>query len=180
VGGLVIADGRMTVDDGTQRRFDTDDGYFHILGALSGSQFFPARDVLVNFNNTVDSINTTTDYNLGAVPDACDAILGSIRCTYSGGAVGGLTNVAYFSIFGGGTYVHVFDGYRSREGRSVSGNQCVFYTFTIEGPAGGRFVNMRERFFIRLDDPSIPSGSSVIYGVDGFTMNWRLRVGRFT
>lgn len=180
MGGLLIENGRMTVDDGTQRRFDTDDGYFHKIASVSGSQAFPPRSVLVNFNNTISQIDTTTDYNLGAVPDACDAIFGAIRCTYVGAAVGGLTNIAYFSIFGGGTYVHVLDGYRSREGRSSTPAQCVFYTFTIEGPPGGRFIRMRERFFIRLDDPSIPSGGSVVYGVDGFVMNWSLRAGRFT
>lgn len=178
--GIRIADGRLTIDDGVNRRFDSNDGYFHIIQALNGSQEFANRSVNVNFNRTVQAVNTTTDYNLGSVPDACDAIFGAIRCTYAGLAVGGLTSTAYFSIFGGGTYIHVFDGYQSRDGRTASVQQCVHYDFTIEGTAGARFVRMRERFFIRLDDPSIPSGSSVTYGIDGFTMNWRLRVGRFT
>lgn len=178
--GLLIEEGRLRVDDGVNPRFDTDEGSFHILAVLSGSQAFPGRSVNVNFNRTQQRIDTTTDYNLGAVPDACDAIFGAIRCTYAGAAVGGLSNVGYFSIFGGGTYVHVLNGYRSREGFSTDINQCVHYTLTVEGAPGARFVRLRERFFIRLDDPSIPSGASVTFGVDAFILNWRLRVGRFT
>lgn len=169
----------MTVDDGTERRFDTNDGYFHKIKPINGSRLFAARSVSINYNTERAAIDTTKDYNIGAVPDACDAILGSIRCTYGSNAVGGLTDTAYFSIFGGGTYVHVFDGYQFRDGRGRV-EQIVHYTFTVQGGSGAKYVRLRERFFIRLAYPSPPAGSYGTYGVDAFTMHWRLRVGRFT
>lgn len=164
---LDIFRGRMTVDGPNGgRRFDTSDQMFHITDKITGSLSFPERIASGGV-----AISGANDYVLGPCHADANHVEGAINVTYGSGSGGdlGLPGFGWFAI--GGTYLHVLDGATiiSFSVQRRESQQVVAYTFVA---VGGQVI-LQERYYIRIES------SSTIYGVRAFTMQYRLRAGRF-
>lgn len=183
---LILSANRIRITDTNGlTRFDTNDDFFHVTNAINSSRAFPIRQVQATFNDSEDIINQTNTYNLGSINASANFIAGSIKLDYSGssGDVSGLTENAWFTITGGGSYVHVIDHFNEAKPSINYGSVPSFmitYTFTCNGSGSGRHVLLTERVYMRINDNQPNPGDTTTYTVRPFTMAYRLRVGLFT
>lgn len=180
--GLRIEPGRIRITDGANTRFDTNDGYFHILSKVNGSISIPPRGIVATFNNTYPRLRQTNVYNLGSVDPGCNAVFGVIKLTYTGQqGEQGLSANAWFSISGGGSYMHVWDTISDAGPiyRASNVQQLVVYHFSVAGSGSGRHISLKEDVRLYLDVRP-PQGAETGFSVRGFTMDYRLRAGAFT
>lgn len=165
-GSVGIGGGKMQVigTDGL-KRFDTDDGLFHVINTFSGSINVPS---LVFSDGT--NYNLTTDWTIGACHAECTDVLGSIKFTLASYAAGMAYN-RWHSMMGG-CAVWLQDGH-SLTGSSPDRNgrcyQHVMYYFVIESAV----VKLRRR---ALNNKT----SQGTYVVSSHTISYKLKAGLFT
>lgn len=123
-----ISNGRMLVTKGGETRLNTDDAFFHITNAYTGSVNIP--------NAGVSSINidTTTVYDLGAANQFATHVIGAVKFTL-GNQNAGMAYDRWHSVCGG-SICWVMDGEpgsSNRRGSNFGFRQGCFYHFDISG-----------------------------------------------
>jgi hypothetical protein len=144
------------------RIFHTDDGLFHTISALSGTQ---AIATFSGGNNT--TTDTTKSYLLGSCNTNCTDVAGSVKFTLNNYAAG-MAFDRWNSIFGG-SVLWVLDGHSltGSPGNSYIG-QVVAYSFRVT--AGQVFLD--RRIYI-----SNQTGGT--YTILSHTINYKLKCGLF-
>lgn len=163
---LSVAGGRIQISDvAANKRFDTDDGLFHIISTVSGSV------AIAQFSNPDGTnLNSTTSYLLGTCHPDCTDVIGSVKFTLNNNDAG----MAFdrWSTVMGGSILWVIDGHGltgSSPDPNGDINQMVFYSLRVE--AGEVYLDRRRLF---------SEAGQGQYTVLSHTIEYKLKVGLFT
>lgn len=165
-GGFHLGDGKIQIigQDGL-KKFDTDDGLFHVINTYSGSVGVSTY----SFPDGAD-INATDDYLIGACHSACTDVIGSMKFTLASYDAGFPWN-RWCSVMGGSA-LWVMDGH-ALTGTSPDPNsgicQMMWYQFVIISSN----VYLRRRTICS-------TRSQGIYSVLAHTISWKLKAGLYT
>lgn len=164
-------------DDGL-RRFNSDDGLFHVVNnGISGAFAIPT--IIIPDGK---GINATDVWTIGSCQSGCTDIIGSVKITGYGGVIvsgpGGIDSSAtifnnvWITMMGGSCLViyqdgHVFIGSSPDPNQGL--NQMIYYYFQIAGTA----VQLVRRAWVS----SSSQGSMTI---NSHTLSYKLKAGRYT
>lgn len=161
-----VHSGRMTIKNASGvTLFDSDDGMFHVLSAVSGSVSIPAYVHPGNVN-----ANVSNSYLLGSCNANCTDAIGAVKFTLNTGAAG-LAYDRWHTIMGG-SIMWLIDGHYF-VGNSPDPNggiyQLVVYSLRVS--AGKVYLDRRL---------AISDQSQGVYEVRSHTIKFKLKCGLYT
>lgn len=163
---LLVSGGRIQISDVAEnKRFDTDDGLFHIISKVSGSV------AIAQFTNPDGTnLDSTTSYLLGTCHPDCTDVIGSVKFTLNNNAAG-MAFDRWCTVMGG-SILWVIDGH-GLVGSSPDPNgeisQMVFYSLRV---TSGQVYLDRRRLFSKQGQGT--------YTVLSHTIEYKLKAGLFT
>lgn len=163
---LSISAGSMTITDGGDLRFATDEGLFHTITKLSGNV------AVATVTATSSIVDSTTRWDLGACHADCTHIIGAVKFTLNNYG-SGMAFDRWHTIMGG-SILWLLDGESGVAG-SVGLNgtppyQWCSYDLIIDAA----HVYLERRLILN----KMPTGGT--YSVLSHTIDYNLEVGLFT
>jgi len=163
---FVATSGRIVVTDASgETKIDTNDGLFHVIGSqVSGTISFPQIGL-----SDGDTLNDTTNYNLGSCHEACTHVIGAVQFS---GSTGGAVGFDRWTTYMGGTLIWVLNGEPKLQNGNFAENPKDYVAFHFVA-SGGQIRMVRRRIFLG-------GASSAVAGLRAFSIAYRLKAGIFT
>jgi hypothetical protein len=159
---LHLRSGRLTIDQDGRTVFDTEDQLYHnITGGLVGSYSAPARSI----SGSKNWANIDDYYQIGVCSPHCTHVQGSIR--FRGFAQSFPTDI-WFSYEGGDVF-NIVD--------YTTGTMDVPYVIQVQGFAKIRIYTFGGAVYL---NERVVMHSGVVKTFRAYTVDWKLKAGRFT
>jgi hypothetical protein len=160
-----VHSGRMTIKNTSGvTLFDSDDGMFHVLSAVSGSVSIPAYVHPGNVN-----ANVSDSYLLGSCNANCTDAIGAVKFTLNTGAAG-LAYDRWHTIMGG-SIMWLIDGHGLLGTPDPNINLRQLVTYSLRVAAGKVYLDRRLL---------ISAASQGTYEIRAHTLEFKLKCGLYT